>query len=1800
MRHAGTFEVMEDRIMKKSIEQSRCSKVVRRTCNCLMVRLWCLVFVSLCLIGTQGNVMGQPINGAATTTQNKDNYDVFNTWFWNQNSGVYDGVDVSTANFTEAEIRAITEAVQYWTDVLKPYGELIQKDPATGEPVINPFTGEPVRLTLPRISVAWMDGGNAASYNAFGISNVDGLRVTPIQHIIADGQETGYNFGPYIGPNHSHALLVFGVDDFKNRVSPMSQLGGIAGGDIRSVMIHELGHSLGVSSGSNLDIDDVNYPYSIYGIFSDPLSRWDTHLRDNNGNPAYPGEPIGHNPTPNNVTVFDVGDIHSNILVNPSKPTFVGENTMQVYYDGVSDLMRRYENRYGVPLQGLTYGGDPFGWTFNGGGTFSHINTSNSLMSWQNYRNYPYFIEVELATLQDIGYDGIARRNHFGRSYYTNGDGTLTYNATPFMDWDYVNKIYTGAPNTSTYGVGLHLFGSNWNILQTGHLRADGTAGAGIRIDGINNKVTIARSVLVTGGLDQTLNEHGMIVDESENGIGLLVAYGKNHVIVNQGTIKANGKGGTAVRFDFGEAVIGETRGSYYFNPVSTLGPEGYTVPEVAFVAKDELNGPLVKAFDITGAVIGTSYKNSSTPVVRHARRESRMIIRGEADGIDDRFSDNDLFDNIVRIYTDGLLSLPYSGDVSPSPLRNLEYNRPLIQADSDLEGPNPDLSTLIVNKRDGSAIIVYENAFPNIADTAWVPDPTDDIGDHVFRVDPDLYRSDRIDVTDYRFVPERDAEGNPLFDGIGNPLGEYLHVVVKTEITLTHLGDGTFVRIDINRDPDDIANLGRITFPTLTKENFYLNHRENENYYGEDFVTYVYNEAERRWVIQQHDPDITFIFGDNLGGLTSLIRPRPEDEDGLRSDDGYIHDTAANYELIYNRVDINLNNEFFNLLDDYLSERLDDGLIDNYYINGVDHIYLGSRFGDNCLYALRLEDDPLYDPNKLWTRFVSADQDIIVIPGGGGAILIGNTAHVDKINVMKGASIEGDIISLYTNRTVVDDEGNVLATGAGAQGRKTTLSFGFKPDADGNATSQSDSDFHFIFKDNINYWEGFERAYVNGYGDYNVATWGDYNYDPLLGWVSLPSYLIGSGEYLHVKGDRFDTGQIGKIDLHFAGGYTEFRPENVTEYHRYYVNSVTIDRNAIFALEIGGGVANPKVPELILMNNYTDPDSRTATFINNGRFVGNGRVLVGGDSGYSASGTIRNNGAIAPGSLNGAEVGRLDLYGNLAFSDTASYEVTISNQLDDNGIGISDRIYVSEGPILETKVLPKNGVIVSAQGRVTLNGTLKLNLLPEPIVNDTVEYQIINANSFSGNFTKYEVNVGFLDLIPISQTDLTVNHTPVVIHPHTEFTPYGGGYYLQTYNAVVYISRDTSYFENSAKTHNEKSVAKAIDNSMIDSPKVAFRLGDKGNSEKNMRDIYNQIGAPVRANAAMMNLWTPSEQLFPHVGWGNGQMNTDHRGKVDWETMARGKAKMLGQTPYRGRDGSLWGETYHNAFNTETDGNSAGYRFNRTGFMVGGEWNLTPYSSVGGFASYGNGHLTQLSDRVESNDYQVGLYFLCAPFNALEMKTYIGTGYQDYDMKRYVSNPNISGVKTDGTPVTGIHDRYLSRTDGNTFNLSFEMTRPLELHPMFILRPTIGVDLQHLWQHKFSDTTDESAARAEERIFGLKYDKMYYNRSLFRVGFSSESSGPRGGWHWRAFYVTKMDGANYPDFSARFSSGGKKFSVRGVDLGSNYLNLGLGSNVWLDSDRSTSLFFNYDANIYTASKKTFNHLVSLGLIQNF
>ncbi len=509
----------------------------------------------------------------------------------------------------------LNNAFKLWAEILSP-----------GINISHPvqyFVGTYDKENADASSVSLIDGNDVRNPNLFREMLQNGRNLKTVSDLTNDAQLDGLNkgevafgfirIGEDLGINEGDGK--FGWVNNSYYVHPVAQ--SMRNIEITPIMFHEIGHSLGFLTGRDenplgltiFDDDGVEHKLLVFTDDADNPDSFTAHLRDQFGKKSAGGMWI----LPQ--SLFESENFRKVYIENSGGETlrpekvFVVEDSKQdyevkrngkvyLYFEGenVTDAL---DGKTFTRGDGQQISGVPINLWENWQPEFSHSDLARSMMSHHNYRSYNSFMEAELAIMQDIGYK-IDRKNFYGKSIYRDNVNFVNrQNFTARQDGQYIDGY-----NYSTLGVGLHVYGSNNTVVQRANILTKGYAGVGIRIDGLRDKIT----------LDKDFEIHA----DGEYGMGILVAYGKNHEINVDGVVTADGSHGDALHFEFGANSMGantEYRGSFirYVRQLSdgqpaivrNIGLNEIITGDEDFSFTDlnggDLNGAMVDNVNITG-----------------------------------------------------------------------------------------------------------------------------------------------------------------------------------------------------------------------------------------------------------------------------------------------------------------------------------------------------------------------------------------------------------------------------------------------------------------------------------------------------------------------------------------------------------------------------------------------------------------------------------------------------------------------------------------------------------------------------------------------------------------------------------------------------------------------------------------------------------------------------------------------------------------------------------------------------------------------------------------------------------------------------------------------------------------------------------------------------------------------------------------------------------------------------------------------------------------------------------------------
>ena len=451
----------------------------------------------------------------------------------------------STYDFSEPIINAAKYSASYWQKVLNMQGFAVPWQIALTSvdgKIINAQTFSFYKNAATKTNYLAQMLQGKRTLEAFDLQSLAGEK-TLLQEISPANRSaiSVVTIGKYLGMNSGTSEKGWNVE--ANTILPTNEQAADLVGALRLELAHALGAEVLLDSTGKFfskDAADAN--------------AWTFHLVDINGNVVTGGKEIvtGAQLNPElNAADFFVAD----------KVYFVGNNVTRVLngttFDGVK----------GIPLNA---------WL---GSNFDGVQTLISgLMSNQPYKNYTTFTELELAALQDIGYN-IDRKKFYGRSVYSSGS-TVTNSTNYSSDED--------------LAVGLHVWSTNNTVNQRGNISLTGAGAVGVRVDGLENKISIRSDI------------------QADKGV--LISYGRDHSLDIAGNVTA---AGNAVEFNFGSNMLGagsEYRGSYIRHlrgvdsagNISSAKNLSLNMADGFNYSADELNGALVNNFNLSGKLSGS------------------------------------------------------------------------------------------------------------------------------------------------------------------------------------------------------------------------------------------------------------------------------------------------------------------------------------------------------------------------------------------------------------------------------------------------------------------------------------------------------------------------------------------------------------------------------------------------------------------------------------------------------------------------------------------------------------------------------------------------------------------------------------------------------------------------------------------------------------------------------------------------------------------------------------------------------------------------------------------------------------------------------------------------------------------------------------------------------------------------------------------------------------------------------------------------------------------------------------------
>ncbi len=381
-----------------------------------------------------------------------------------------------------------------------------------------------------------------------------------------------------------------------------------------------------------------------------------------------------------------------------------------------------------------------------------------------------------------------------------------------------------------------------------------------------------------------------------------------------------------------------------------------------------------------------------------------------------------------------------------------------------------------------------------------------------------------------------------------------------------------------------------------------------------------------------------------------------------------------------------------------------------------------------------------------------------------------------------------------------------------------------------------------------------------------------------------------------------------------------------------------------------------------------------------------------------------------------------------------------------------------------------------------------------------------------------------------------------------------------------------------------------------------------QSSSDSRFRHVIDNVAGVTRENAVVFALsspWRPVldnvalERLPLHVGHPSHLLdaatspNSVVRGqnlhmKPTWKTGGQKNSSVSMPnlsyqhsypTGHTGRALDLWFDPFYQFSRLKADGNAPGGEGHRGGFYGG--FGLPAFwreSVLGVSVGYTTSRYKQWDDKTDISDLQIALYGGTNLFHRnLQLRAYIGGGFQDYDMERTVQLENYAPL-----PVAG-------DAEGSSVAAALYLLRPVDLSNNLLLKGLLGVDFEYLKQDGFTETGAAPAI--------LQYDDVSLSRTLLRLGLLGDYDCGRNELYGRFLLGIKLAGDDHATSTHRFAhTADSNFNVDSVNLKGVAVDLGLGGKVALNDAKTRLLFVDYNTHF---TSNTNSHAVSLGFLWN-
>ncbi|MDR0611042.1 MAG: autotransporter outer membrane beta-barrel domain-containing protein [Planctomycetaceae bacterium] len=322
--------------------------------------------------------------------------------------------------------------------------------------------------------------------------------------------------------------------------------------------------------------------------------------------------------------------------------------------------------------------------------------------------------------------------------------------------------------------------------------------------------------------------------------------------------------------------------------------------------------------------------------------------------------------------------------------------------------------------------------------------------------------------------------------------------------------------------------------------------------------------------------------------------------------------------------------------------------------------------------------------------------------------------------------------------------------------------------------------------------------------------------------------------------------------------------------------------------------------------------------------------------------------------------------------------------------------------------------------------------------------------------------------------------------------------------------------------------------------------------SDNELRKTLHQLAGEAKASSFYLPLRNQWRYGFERVNWSSSG-NHVYFGTQNIANPQTAK-------------NNIWVTPYYDYFHSEDDGNVTSATTERVSFLAGYDRAIMkmPYfgavskSAFGLVFGYSQPKLNQGFSRIIADDYLLGGHFNTRLYENYELKLWGGLGGQQYRLSRNVPVPRVNG-------------NLSSEYTGTSWSGSVQMSRPFYYRNFLVLRPIAAIDLMAVNQNSATEN-------GEYDPIILRYQRSKWSQLFGRIGLRADYAWGQCNLNGSLSYSYLMCGDQAPVSTHQFVHvGSSPFDIRGNNLGRNFLNFNLGTQIHLNRLKTSVLFLQYN-----------------------